>query len=82
MYIYARWSKFLFGYREGHLKFIFDTTHNRVEVYELLTDPKEMTHLADRMPEFVAAGQFRLASWVQYYDQFMKARFAGLRGSP
>jgi len=50
-------------------------------VYDLLADPKEMTNLADRMPEFVAAGQFRLAAWVQYQDKFMKARFAGLEES-
>ena len=81
VYFFAPWSNFLFGFREGNWKFIYDATNNRHEVYDLLADPKEMTNLADRMPEFVAAGQFRLAAWVQYQDKFMKARFAGLEES-
>jgi len=72
VYFFTPWSSYLFGYREGNLKFIFDAIRNRHEIYDLSDDPKESTNIAPQMPEVVSAGHKKLAAWVQFQQKFFK----------
>lgn len=65
-YFFAPWSDYLFGFREGNLKLIYNASNNSYEVYDLRTDPLETTNLADGYPEFIARAQQHLAGWVQH----------------
>src|ERR1041385_6246555 len=38
-YFFCPWSDYLFGYREGDKKFIYNATTNKTEVYDLKADP-------------------------------------------
>jgi arylsulfatase A-like enzyme len=71
-YFFAPWSEFLFGYREGDRKCIFNATANTFEVYDLRADPLETMNLARQSPELVQMIPQRLAAWVQYQDKFIK----------
>ena len=72
-YFFAPWSDFLFGYREGDHKFIYNATKNITEVYDLAADPAEMKNIADQFPaEYTDKGQKRLAQWIQYQDKFIR----------
>ncbi len=71
-YFFSPWYDFLFGLRDGNLKYIFNATTNVHEIYDLNADPMETKNLADEMPEAVQQANLRLASWVQYHDRYMK----------
>lgn len=75
VYFFAPWSDFLFGYREGDWKLIFNATTNRVEVYDLKSDPFEVNNLASAHPQFVTRGQQHLAAWVQAQARFYARAF-------
>ncbi len=71
-YFFTPWSDFLFGYRQGNLKFIYNATQGTTEIYDLSSDPQETTNLAGQMPGQIAPGHELLAAWVQHQDQFFK----------
>lgn len=84
-YFFAAYSNFLFGYREGDQKYIFNATFNNKrkrlneakettnEIYDLREDPTEMTNLSERLPNAVSRAQQRLAAWVQYQNKFINS---------
>ena len=69
-YFFTPWSDFLFGYREGDLKFIYNATIGTTEIYDLRQDPLETTNLAAQMSEHVVPGHEALAAWVQSQNRF------------
>jgi phosphoglycerol transferase MdoB-like AlkP superfamily enzyme len=75
-YFFAAWSEFMFGYREGDRKCIFNATANTFEVYDLRADPLETKTLADQSPEVVQMIPQRLAAWLQYQDKLIKTIIA------
>jgi arylsulfatase A-like enzyme len=72
VYFFCPFSDFLFGYREGYLKFIFNATTNSSEIYGLREDPQETVNLASRMPETIPEIHRHLSAWVQYHERYMK----------
>ena len=72
VYFFAPWSDFLFGYRDGNLKIIFDAMRNEYEIYDLSKDPNETSNLVDRFPGVREEAVHRLAAWVQFQDRYMK----------
>ena len=71
-YFFTPWSDFLFGYREGNMKLIYDATTGTTEIYDLSQDPLEATNLSEQMPERVAAGHEILAAWLQYHATYIE----------
>lgn len=72
-FYFAPWSAYLFGYRKGNVKYIFNETRNTVEIYDLEKDPNEQTNLsqpADR--EKIREARSRVSAWVQFQDQYVK----------
>ncbi len=72
-FFFAPWSDYLFGYRKGNMKFIFNESQNKVEVYDLSTDFGEKVNLySPDLKEEVKQARNRLGAWVQYQDKFVK----------
>lgn len=63
---YAANDDYLLGLREGRLKYIYNVTTGREEVYDLEADPDEQTNLASTRPEAERARfRQRLAAWKE-----------------
>jgi arylsulfatase A-like enzyme len=71
-YFFCPWSDYLFGFREGKMKYIFNATKNSSELYDLEKDPLETRNLAAGSNTNISVYQQKLAAWVQYQDKYMK----------
>jgi lipoteichoic acid synthase len=76
VYFFTPWADFLFGYREGNKKFIFNATKNLTEIYDLKKDPFETRNIAMEFPEKATVCHQRIAGWVQSHNQFMSLLLA------
>ena len=66
-YFFAPWSDYLFGYREGDTKFIYNASKDRYEMYDLSTDPTEQKNLiSGASGHEIEKHLQRIAAWVQY----------------
>jgi len=72
VYFFAPWSDYLFGYREGDHKFIYNATKDLTEIYDLKNDPEENRNLAPYLPAKKQLCHQRLAAWTQYVNKFME----------
>ncbi len=85
VFFFAPWTHQLFGYREGHMKYIYRAPRNkgareRFEVYDLAADPRETKNLYKKMPKGTGDRIKRtLASWVQYQGKVMREQVASKR---
>ena len=68
-YFFAPWSDFLFGYREGSRKFIYNATRDEYELYDLAKDPTEQRNLISQHPGEIDRHLQRIAAWVQYQNR-------------
>jgi lipoteichoic acid synthase len=71
VYFFAPWSDYLFGYREGDHKFIFNVTKGTTEVYDVVNDPEEKINLISKFRDKLPLHTQRMAAWVQYHNKFM-----------
>ncbi len=71
VYFFCPWSDYLFGYREGNRKYIFNANKNITEIYDLKIDPFETTNLVPGFLNEQVICHQRLAGWVQYQNSFM-----------
>ena len=69
VYFFTAWSNYLFGFRQDNIKFIFDASNNKYEIYDLYKDPQETHNLTEQQPDFVKEGTQRLAAWVQFQNK-------------
>lgn len=70
VYFFCPWNGYLFGYREGDRKVLFNASTGALEVYNLAHDEHEMKNLASEETE---ARPFLdpIAAWVQYQRGFI-----------
>ncbi|HEX6737877.1 MAG TPA: sulfatase [Vicinamibacteria bacterium] len=66
VYFYAANDHYLLGVREGDLKYVYDATRGRDELYDLARDPDERRNLAAAQPEACRRLRQRLAAWKQH----------------
>jgi len=72
-YYFAPWSDYLFGYRNGDMKYIFNESENTLEVYNLRSDPKELMDLyIPKMEAELLNARTKIAAWVQYQGKYIK----------
>jgi lipoteichoic acid synthase len=80
VYFFTPWAAdYLFGYREGKLKYIFNATKNITEMYDLESDPLETTNIASQFPEKAEISHQRIAAWVQSINKYMNTLLAAGR---
>ena len=71
-YFFSPWSDFLFGYRDGKMKFLYNASQNRYEIYDLSRDREERINVITNQREQTAHGVSQLAAWVQYQDRLFR----------
>jgi len=77
VYLYNNYDDINFGFVEGNLKYIYNLSKDRAEIYDLKRDPGERRNLAGDplYASFASEAQARLAGWVgfqnHYLDQFI-----------
>jgi hypothetical protein len=54
-YFFSPWSDYLFGYRDGNMKFIYNATLDDYEVYDLARDPEERFNRIGDYPQTLSA---------------------------
>jgi arylsulfatase A-like enzyme len=79
VYFFASWSDYLFGYREGKHKYIFNATRNLTEVYDLESDPLESNNIVDKVESNIEVTHQRMAGWVQSVNRFIEERTKNTR---
>lgn len=75
-YFFTPWGDLTFGFRDANLKYIFNATYNKLEIFDLENDPLETKDLSAVHPDRFAMAKARLAAWVQFQDRFVRARAA------
>ncbi|GAA4368653.1 hypothetical protein GCM10023185_41570 [Hymenobacter saemangeumensis] len=70
-YFFSPYSHYLFGYRDGRHKVIFNASTSQTQVYDLQMDPQESNNLAGQLPDYAHEGKLRLARWVQYQNAYL-----------
>jgi arylsulfatase A-like enzyme len=68
VYFFAPWSDYLFGYREGNIKYIYNATKDETEKYDLSSDPLEQNNLELTDEDKLLCHQ-KMAAWAQYVNR-------------
>ncbi|HEX8515152.1 MAG TPA: sulfatase-like hydrolase/transferase [Bacteroidia bacterium] len=71
VYFFTPWADYLFGYREGNKKYIYNATKNLSEMYDLENDPFESRNISAEYPELMERSHQRIAGWVQSHNEYM-----------
>ncbi len=67
-FFFAPWSDFLFGYREGDYKYIFNASKNETEIYNIREDPFESNNLISEKQHEKMVHHQKLAAWAQHVN--------------
>jgi arylsulfatase A-like enzyme len=65
-YFYAANDHYLLGVREGDLKYVYDASRGRDQLFDLARDPDEQENLAAARPEVCSRLRQRLAAWKHH----------------
>jgi lipoteichoic acid synthase len=76
-YFFSPWSDYLFGYRDGNMKFIYNATVDRWEIYNLSRDRNEQMKLSLPNKDRLGESASRLAGWVQYQNHLFRGLIPG-----
>jgi arylsulfatase A-like enzyme len=68
-YFYAANDHYLLGVREGDLKYVYDASRGRDQLFDLARDPDELQNLAAERPEVCRRLRQRLAAWKHHAAQ-------------
>lgn len=71
-YFFSPWSDYLFGFRDGDVKFLYNATRDQYEVYDLSRDPEERQNRIGDYRHNTGQSLSRLAGWIQYQDRLFR----------
>ncbi len=71
VYFFNPYAGYLFGYREGDYKYIFNASDNSSQLYDLSSDPQEENNIAENNAAFVKEGGKHISSWMAYQNNYM-----------
>jgi arylsulfatase A-like enzyme len=71
-YFFSPWSDYLFGFREGDIKFLYNATRDEYEVYNLARDPEEQQNRIADYQHNTEQSLSALAGWVQHQEQLFR----------
>jgi lipoteichoic acid synthase len=75
-YFFSPWSDYLFGYRDGNMKVLYNASRDRYEIYDLSRDAEERINVITNQPDQIGHGVSRLGGWVQYQDRLFRGLLA------
>ncbi|MES2592443.1 MAG: sulfatase [Bacteroidota bacterium] len=73
VFFFAPWSDFLFGFREGDYKYIYNATKNETEIYNLKTDPYEQKNISVENSDKIVLCHQKMAGWAQFVNKSTEA---------
>jgi arylsulfatase A-like enzyme len=76
-YFYAANDRYLLGVREGRFKYVYDATHGREELFDLVADPDERVNVASSHAERCRTLRSRLAAWKHHSGERMDRALRG-----
>lgn len=76
VFFFAPWSDFLFGFREGDFKYIYNATKNETEIYNLKTDPYEQDNISGKNLDKIVSSHQKMAGWAQYVNKSTETLFS------
>ena len=59
--------------RDGDMKYIFNATYNKFQVFDVRRDPLESKDLSALHAADLPGVKARLAAWVQFQDRFIRS---------
>lgn len=71
VYFFNPYAGYLFGFREGDYKYIFNASDNSSQLYDLSIDPQEENNIADSNRAFVKEAGKHVSSWMAYQNNYM-----------
>jgi lipoteichoic acid synthase len=78
-YFYAANDQYLLGVRENELKYIYNVTRGREELYDLAKDPDEQRNIAAERPDDCRRLRQRLAAWKHHAGERLAAAYRQVR---
>ncbi len=75
-YFFSPWADYLFGYRDGNIKFLYNASRDQYEIYDLSRDPEEEINIVADQRGQIGQRVSRLAGWVQYQDRLFRRLMA------
>ena len=75
-YFFSPWSDYLFGYRDGNMKFLYNASSDQYEIYDLSRDPAERINMIADQRGQIGHSMSRLAGWVQYQNRLFRRLIA------
>jgi arylsulfatase A-like enzyme len=75
-FFFSPWSDYLFGFRDGDLKFLYNATRDDYEIYDLARDPGEQQNRVADYRHNTRQSLSRLAGWVQHQDRLFRQLIA------
>jgi arylsulfatase A-like enzyme len=69
VYFFVPTRDMMLGFRDAGRKYLLNLTRDKLEVFDLISDPAEQSDIISRVPESAAVAKGRLAAWVQYQEK-------------
>jgi lipoteichoic acid synthase len=73
-YFFSPWSDYMFGFREGPLKYMLNATTGEYKMFDVAADPGEHNNLLLQRSGKERYIDHRLAAWVQHQADLWERR--------
>jgi arylsulfatase A-like enzyme len=73
LYFFSPFSDYLFGFRENNLKFIYNATTGKHLLFDLATDPLELSDISKNHAEYVKEAKSVLNEWIRYQGEYVNS---------